>query len=86
VDGAILVDAFEGALKDLGLANRNDPAAQVVANHLVTFAKAGERDPARLRELTLEAVRVERSRPRRFCRPKLASSLWFLVEGKMAQD
>jgi hypothetical protein len=62
VDGAILVDVFEGALKDLGLGDRNDPVAQAVANHLVTFAKAGERDPARLRELTLEAVRVERSR------------------------
>jgi hypothetical protein len=64
VDGTILVDAFEGVLEDLGLANRNDPAAQVVANHLVTFAKAGERDPVRLRELTLEAVRVERRQPR----------------------
>jgi hypothetical protein len=62
VDGAVLVDAFEGALKDLGLADRNDPVAQVVANHLVTFAQAGERDPVRLRELTLEALRVERSR------------------------
>jgi hypothetical protein len=61
VDGAILVDAFEGALKDLGLADRNDPVAQVAADHLVTFAKAGERDPVRLRELTSEAVRVERS-------------------------
>jgi hypothetical protein len=64
VDGTILVDAFEGVLEDLGLADRNDPAAQVVANHLVTFAKAGERDPVRLRELTLEAVRVERRQPR----------------------
>ena len=62
LDGAILVDAFEGALKDLGLADRNEPLAQTVANHLVTFAKAGERDPVRLRELTLEAVRVGRSR------------------------
>jgi hypothetical protein len=64
VDGAILVDAFEGALKDLGLADRNDPVAQAAANHLVTFANAGERDPVRLRELTSEAVRVERSRRR----------------------
>ena len=64
VDGAILVDAFDGALEDLGLADRNDAVAQVAANHLVTFAKAGERDPVRLRELTLEAVRVERNRRR----------------------
>jgi hypothetical protein len=56
--------SFEGALKDSGLADRNDPAAQVVASHLVTFAKTGGCDPVRLRELTLEAVRVERSRLR----------------------
>ena len=73
MDGAILVDAFDGALKDLGLADRSHPVAQVAANHLVTFAKAGERDPVRLRELMLEAVRVERSRRR--TTPEVASKL-----------
>jgi hypothetical protein len=38
-DAGILVDAFEGALKALRLADRNDPAALVVANHIITFAK-----------------------------------------------
>jgi hypothetical protein len=61
-DAAVLVEAFEGALGKLGLADHNDPAMRMaVANHLVTFAKAGEYDAVRLRELTLEAIRVEQS-------------------------
>jgi hypothetical protein len=54
VDGDILVRAFEDALKELAL-NRTHPKALVVAQHIITFAKAGERDPVRLRDLTLEA-------------------------------
>jgi len=57
-DAGILVDAFEGALKALRLVDRNDPAALVVANHIITFAKTGVLDPVRLRDLTLEAVRI----------------------------
>jgi hypothetical protein len=58
-DAAILVEAFEGALRELGLVDRNDVATLVVANHIITFAKAGVLDPARLRELTLKAIRRE---------------------------
>jgi hypothetical protein len=43
-------------LKELGLVDRTDPAMLVVAKYIIAFAKAGERDPVRLRELTLEAV------------------------------
>jgi hypothetical protein len=57
-DTSILVDAFEGALKKLAV-DRRDPEALVVAKHIITFVKAGEHDPARLRELTVEAVRIE---------------------------
>jgi hypothetical protein len=57
-DASILVDAFEGVLKELGLVDRSDPAARLVAGHIITFAKAGERDPVRLRDLTLEAIRM----------------------------
>jgi hypothetical protein len=56
-DAAVLVEAFEGALRELGLVDLNDPATQVVANHIITFAKAGVLDPAQLRDLTLEAIR-----------------------------
>jgi hypothetical protein len=56
-DAAILIEAFEGALRELGISDRTDSAAMVVANHIIAFAKAGERYPASLRELTVEAVR-----------------------------
>ena len=63
IDAAVLVDAFESTLSELGLADHTDPATRLaVANHIVVFAKAGERDPIRLRVLTLEAVRIEKSR------------------------
>ena len=58
-DAGILVDAFEGALSELGV-DRNDPATSVVANHIIAFAKAGVLDPAQLRDLTIKAVRKER--------------------------
>jgi hypothetical protein len=62
-DTDILVDAFDGALKKL-VVDRRDPEALVVAKHLISIAKAGERDPVRLRDLTVRAVRIERRRLR----------------------
>jgi hypothetical protein len=57
MDAAVLVEAFEGALNELGLAERNDPAALVVAKHIIAFGKAGVLDPARLRDLAVKAIR-----------------------------
>src|SRR5262249_34528 len=59
-DAGIVIDAFEGVLKELGLVGRNNPAALVVANHIIAFAKAGVLDPVRLRDLTVKAVQKER--------------------------
>jgi hypothetical protein len=58
-DDSILVVAFEGVLRKLGLIDRSDPAARLVAGLIINFAKAGERDHARLHDLTLEAFRIE---------------------------
>jgi len=57
-EAGILVDAFEGALKALRLVDRNDPKTLAIANHIITFTKAGVFDPVRLRDLTLDAVRA----------------------------
>jgi hypothetical protein len=62
-DAAILVEAFEGALRELGLVDRDDLETLVVANHIITFAKAGVVDPARLRDFTLKAMRGEQRQP-----------------------
>jgi hypothetical protein len=56
METTVLVDAFEGTLKELGLKDRNDPAWLVAAKQIISFAKEGERDVTRLRDLTLIAM------------------------------
>jgi hypothetical protein len=51
---ALLVGAFEGALADLGLTDREDRVTLIVAQKIIELAKDGERDPDRLR---VEAIR-----------------------------
>ena len=62
-DAAAVIDAFETALEKWAV-DRRDPEALVVAKHIITFAKAGERDPERLRDLTVKAVRNECAGPK----------------------
>jgi len=62
MDAAVLVEAFEGALNELGLVDRKDEAVSVVATHIIAFAKAGEYGSVRLRDLTVKAVRQEQCR------------------------
>jgi hypothetical protein len=51
----LLCEVFEDVLATLGLVDRLDPVTELVAEKIIELAKAGERDPARLKELTLEA-------------------------------
>ena len=62
MDAAVLIKAFEDTLKVLGSTDRSGPAT-LVADHIIAFAKAGERDPVRLRDLTINAIRNEQRRP-----------------------
>ena len=48
--------AFDDALKELCLADRNDPLAEMLAKKIIEIAGLGERDPKRLRELALKAI------------------------------
>jgi len=57
MEATVLVEAFEGALRELGLADRSDPAALVVAKLIISFAKDGERNATRIRDLTLTTMR-----------------------------
>jgi hypothetical protein len=54
-DIAVIVAAFEDALRALRLIDRTDPATEMVASKIIEFAKLGERDRARLRDLTVDA-------------------------------
>jgi len=53
---AVLVAAYEDALRALSLVNRSDLATEMVAKKIIELAKQGERDPVRLRERAMEAV------------------------------
>jgi len=52
----ILVRAFEEALQELRLVDRNDPIANLVAKRLIELAQSGERDPVQLREGAVKGI------------------------------
>ena len=49
--------AYEHALKVLQLNDRNDPITEVVARKIIEIAEVGERDPDRLCERALAALK-----------------------------
>jgi hypothetical protein len=53
---AVMVKAFEDTLHELGLADRTDPATEIVARRIIDLAQQGERDPVRLRDRTIESL------------------------------
>jgi hypothetical protein len=52
---ATVVIVFDDVLEALGLVNRTDPVTTLVAQKVIELARAGVRDPIRLKRLTLEA-------------------------------
>ena len=57
----VMTKAYEAALLDLGLADRDDPLTEIVARSIVTITGLGERSPVRIKERTLQAIGVPRS-------------------------
>ena len=54
--------AYEGALSDLGLNDRNDPITDLLANSIITVTSTGERDPTRIKERALHALGIQTGR------------------------
>ena len=52
----VLTSAFDDALRRLHLADRADPATEVVARKIIELAQQGERDPIRLSERAIQAL------------------------------
>jgi hypothetical protein len=52
-----MATAFQGALNALGLMDRADPLNELVAKKITEIAKTGERNPLRLRDRALKALR-----------------------------
>jgi len=50
--------AYEAILRELKLTDRNDPLCGMLAEKVIELGKAGERDPNRLRERAMVALRL----------------------------
>ena len=52
----VMTAAYEAALSDLRLVDRDDPITEIVARAIVSITGLGERDPVRLKERALHAL------------------------------
>jgi hypothetical protein len=53
---AMMGEVFEDVLKTLGLVDRKDPVTELIAHRVVELVRSGERDPVRLKQLTLGSI------------------------------
>jgi hypothetical protein len=58
-DVKVLIEAFEETLRALNLVDREDRLTMTVAKLIIEFAKEGERDPNRLREVVMKTLQPE---------------------------
>jgi hypothetical protein len=58
-DVKALIEAFEETLRALNLVDREDRLTMTVAKLIIQFAKEGERDPGRLRDLVVKTLQPE---------------------------
>ena len=59
----IMSAAYEGALADLKLNDRNDPITELIASTIVAVLNGGESDPIKLKERAFHALGLEVPRP-----------------------
>jgi hypothetical protein len=52
--------AYEAALVDLGLVDRDDPITEIVAKAIVSITSMGERDPATVKDRALNVIGARR--------------------------
>jgi hypothetical protein len=52
---AVMGRAYEDVVKTLCL-DAGDPLRELIAREVIALTKAGERDPARLKDLTIQAL------------------------------
>ena len=48
--------AYETALVEIGLVDRDDPFTELIANSILTITATGERDPEKIKERALRAL------------------------------
>jgi len=59
---AVLVTVFEDVLDELGMMNRDDPLALIIAKQIIALASQGKRDRKELRVSTLASLGLGPSR------------------------
>jgi len=52
--------AYESALMDLGLIDRDDPIMELIARSIVNVTGTGERDPVRIKERAIHALGIHK--------------------------
>jgi hypothetical protein len=58
---AIMSAAYENALIDLGIANRDDPITELIARAIVNVVATGERDPRIIERRAINALGIRRT-------------------------
>lgn len=53
--------AYEAALVDLGIANRDDPITELIARAIVNVVATGERDPQLIKQRAINALGLRRT-------------------------
>jgi hypothetical protein len=56
----VMTAAYEGALIDLRVTNRDDPITDLIAKSIVNVTATGERDPILIKERAINALGVRR--------------------------
>jgi hypothetical protein len=56
----VMTAAFEDALIDLRVANRDDPITELIAKAIVNVTATGERDPILVKERAINALGMRR--------------------------
>jgi hypothetical protein len=57
----VMKSAYEAALIDIGVTDRDDPITDLIAKAIVNVTASGERDPKQVMERALNALGVRRS-------------------------
>ena len=57
----VMKAAYEAALLDVGVADRDDPITELIAKAIVNVTASGERNPKEVMERALNALGVRRS-------------------------
>jgi hypothetical protein len=57
----VMTEAYEGALIDLGVVNREDPLTELIAKSIVNVTATGERDPLVVKVRAVNALGIRRT-------------------------